>query len=218
MNYSRMTYLADGAQTSFRYAFKVDLETDLRVFTVDPLDLETLPLYLATDYTVTGIGDPTGGTIELTAAGLKKAVEGVKLVIKKGAAYECLCHGSQPTPGGLDFSYQEQWTGGWDTTESDGLKRKIYVKTLDFGPLPLNTVKLVPFNVPNLRKVLHIFGGAEWPQGAQHFHPLPYVTPYEAFRNLGLTFEYTTNSVYIRSTNDASSLFGRVTVYYTKNE
>lgn len=215
MNYSRMTYLADGSQSIFRYAFKVDQESDLRVFTVDPLDLETLPLYLATDYTVTGVGDPTGGTIELTLAGLKKAVEGVKLVIKKGPAYECSGGGTQPIPGGIDLSFEEQWTAGYDRTDGN---RKIYSKTLDFGPLPVNAIKLVPLNVPSLRKVLHIIGGAEAPQGAQHFHPLPYVTPYEAFRNLCLTFEYTTNSVYIRSTHDASSVSARVTVYYTKNE
>lgn len=62
----RNDYLGDGTQDTYGYDFRIFEATDLRVLTVDPAGVQTLLTYL-TDYTVTGVNDPNGGSIVLTA-------------------------------------------------------------------------------------------------------------------------------------------------------
>lgn len=215
MTYSRMTYLADGLQTSFRYGFKISDQNGLRVFAADPLDLENFPLRLNADYTVTGVGDDGGGTVELTAAGRLKAPAGQKLVIKKGLAYEC--EGGSPAPevpAGVDFSFEEQWTGKYDLTDPDGPK-KVYVKTIDCGTLTnpgsTQTDKSTPHGIDGLKAALSI-GGIMTNSAGVRFIPLTYASGKSAtmFVDDGL--------VTVRYISDWLGWQAKVTLEYTKND
>lgn len=211
MIHKRMTYLTDGVQTSFRFPFQVDQGNDLRVFTVDPLDLEYVPLFLVGDYSVTGIGVDEGGTIELTTDGLKKAAEGLKLVIKKGPAYE---GGGQPAQAGFDRSYEEQWTGGYDRTDGD---RKIYSKTIDCGSAASVGIFNTPLNIPNLRNVWIVEG---WGLGVFNGGSSVYALPHAANANdpIRATINMDLKAVRIWTHIARTSLHCYVTVKYTKNE
>ena len=59
-------YLGNGVADLFAYTFRVSEKTDLTVYMTDNAGIETV-LDVDTDYTVDGIGDPTGGDIQLTA-------------------------------------------------------------------------------------------------------------------------------------------------------
>lgn len=60
--------VGDGSTTSYSYDFKIESESEIRVrlMTTATEDIETL--VLNTDYTVTGVGNANGGTIEFTTA------------------------------------------------------------------------------------------------------------------------------------------------------
>ncbi len=59
---NRVSYTADGVLTSFAYPFEIFLNTDLQVFVAGVLKT------LTTDYTVSGVGSPTGGNVTFTSA------------------------------------------------------------------------------------------------------------------------------------------------------
>ena len=64
---NRNNYVGNGAVDTYAYSFRVLLQTDLVVTVVDSLGVETT-LVLATDYTVTGVGEASGGNIVLVDA------------------------------------------------------------------------------------------------------------------------------------------------------
>jgi hypothetical protein len=66
---SRVQYNCDGILTVYTYPFEILEDDDLLAVKADRLGNET-PLVLNTDYTVTGAGSPTGGTLVLTAASI----------------------------------------------------------------------------------------------------------------------------------------------------
>jgi len=66
---SRVQYNCDGILTVYTYPFEILEDDDLLAVKADSLGNET-PLVLNTDYTVTGAGSPTGGTLVLTAASI----------------------------------------------------------------------------------------------------------------------------------------------------
>ncbi len=65
---SRDNYVGNGAASVYAYNFKIFANTDLVVTVADLNDAETT-LVLATDYTVDGVGDATGGNVTLVSAG-----------------------------------------------------------------------------------------------------------------------------------------------------
>lgn len=65
----RNDYVGTGATDTYSYTFKIFAATDLRVATRDTDNVETTLAY-STDYTVTGVGSTSGGTIVLTAGNL----------------------------------------------------------------------------------------------------------------------------------------------------
>jgi len=66
---NRNDYVGNGATDTYSYNYKILEDSDLLVTTRDTDDTETT-LTLTTDYTVTGAGDSTGGTIVLVAGNL----------------------------------------------------------------------------------------------------------------------------------------------------
>lgn len=64
---SRNEYTANAGQTIFNYTFKIFESTDLNVY-VTPAGQECSDSDLTTAYTVSGIGDPAGGSITLNTA------------------------------------------------------------------------------------------------------------------------------------------------------
>lgn len=65
----RNDYVGNGATATYSYTFKIFTATDLRVTKRDTSNVETALTY-STDYTVTGAGSSSGGTITLTAGNL----------------------------------------------------------------------------------------------------------------------------------------------------
>lgn len=65
----RNDYVGTGATATYSYTFKIFAATDLRVTTRTTANVETTLTY-PTDYTVTGVGSTSGGTIVLTAGNL----------------------------------------------------------------------------------------------------------------------------------------------------
>lgn len=65
----RNDYVGTGSTATYSYTFKIFTAADLRVTTRDTSDVETTLTY-PTDYTVTGAGSASGGTITLTAGNL----------------------------------------------------------------------------------------------------------------------------------------------------
>lgn len=66
---SRNNYLGNNTTDTYSYTFYIFNQADLLVTVRDTSDVETT-LALTTDYTVTGVGSDTGGTIVLTAGNL----------------------------------------------------------------------------------------------------------------------------------------------------
>lgn len=66
---SRNDYVGNGATATYSYTSRVFAAADLRVTKVDLAGVETTLVYL-TDYTVTGVGSFSGGTITLLAGNL----------------------------------------------------------------------------------------------------------------------------------------------------
>lgn len=64
---SRISYTGNGAVSTYSYTFKVFSQSDLLVTVRNTSGVETT-LTIATDYTVTGVGDTGGGTIVLVNA------------------------------------------------------------------------------------------------------------------------------------------------------
>ena len=65
---NRVQYTGDGANNTYDYTYRIFVESDLLVTVTDLSDVETT-LALSTDYTVTGVGDASGGTIVLVDSG-----------------------------------------------------------------------------------------------------------------------------------------------------
>ncbi len=148
-NFHKTVHSTETDRTDYRFPFKVLDAHDLRVSLVDPADHEQVPLFLGADYQVTGVGDDAGGQVELTLLGVKKAEEGLKIVLKRGQAYECTGGGSTPVFAGGNLSESEE-TVGIDYTDGN---RVIYQKTIAFGALPTaGPSKMVPHNTPNMRR------------------------------------------------------------------
>ena len=71
-------YLGNGATAFFAYDFRVLSDEHLRVTVVDAAGIETI-LVLASDYSVTGVGNAQGGSVVLTAP----LATGLRLVITR---------------------------------------------------------------------------------------------------------------------------------------
>ncbi len=76
---ARNDYTGNGSTAVYSYIFKILAATDLKVTKRDTSNVETL-LVLNTDYTVTGVGFASGGSITLTAGNLPT---GYKLTIRR---------------------------------------------------------------------------------------------------------------------------------------
>lgn len=76
---NRNAYLGDGATDTYTYSFKIFSATDLDVKIEDD-EGEITTLVYPTDFTITGVGLTTGGTITLTAGDLDA---GFKIVIRR---------------------------------------------------------------------------------------------------------------------------------------
>lgn len=64
---SAIAYTSAGVTATYAYSWQIALAADLLVYLIDPTGLIVTKLALTTDYTVTGVGIPTGGTIVLVA-------------------------------------------------------------------------------------------------------------------------------------------------------
>jgi hypothetical protein len=71
---NRMEYTGNGVASSFDYTFQIFADSDLQVYVLDTDGVQT-ELVLATDFTVSGAGDPDGGSITLTAGALTVGYE-----------------------------------------------------------------------------------------------------------------------------------------------
>lgn len=76
---NRNDYIGNGATSVYSYSFKIFSENDLLVTKRTTADVEST-LVLTTDYTVTGVGEPSGGTITLVAGNL---TSGYALTIRR---------------------------------------------------------------------------------------------------------------------------------------
>lgn len=76
---SRVSYTATGTNSIYTYTFRIYSASDLLVTTRNISNVETT-LTLTTDYTVTGVGEATGGTVTLTAGNL---TAGFVIVIRR---------------------------------------------------------------------------------------------------------------------------------------
>lgn len=214
-NFHKMVYSTEANRTDYRFPFKVLDQQNLRVSLLDMADGEQVPLFLETDYQVTGVGDDAGGQVELTALGVKKAEAGLKIVLKRGQAYKC-AGGGAPFPGSFDISYEEQWTGFYDRTDGD---RKIYVKTVDYGSLanagtianPI--VKSVPHGIVGLRKLYYLLGTSAGNNGI--YVSLSYASPWSFGGTMSLGA--TSTGVHITNDGDRRDRTAVVTLVYTKN-
>lgn len=81
----KLQYDCDGATSTFNYTFKIFEDSDLKVIVTDS-DGEETTLTLTTDYTVTGAGDDSGGTVVLEDAATD-APSGSTLTIIRDVPY-----------------------------------------------------------------------------------------------------------------------------------
>ncbi len=164
-NFKKMVYLTEANRSEYGFPFPISDEANLRVFIQDPLDGEQVPLFLETDYLVSGVGQNGNGQIQLTASGLSKALEGLKLFLKEGLAYQCKCISGEKNS--LDLSFEEQWTGAYDRTDGD---RKIYEKTIHLGTMPSisggHGFKSVSHNISGIRHLWIERGWMNWIQNS----------------------------------------------------
>lgn len=65
---SKIQYIGDGSQTAFAVPFPFLANTDLIVLTYDQTTYATTTKTLNADYTVSGAGNPAGGTVTFVAA------------------------------------------------------------------------------------------------------------------------------------------------------
>lgn len=148
-DYSKSIHSTERGRVSYKFSFPVINDSDLRVMVVDPADLEQVPLFLGFDYLVAGVGSADGGSIELTAAGQKKAAVGLKMMVKQGQAHQ---YQIQPTPSGeigADLS-EDEVAVGIDYTDGN---RVIYQKTVPLGAVPnASAPKPIPHNVNGMRR------------------------------------------------------------------
>jgi len=77
---ARVVHVTHSALSVYAFPFKVFYDRDLAVDVVDEA-FRVIPLSLLIDYTVTGLGQDQGGSINLTASGREKAGSGLDLVI-----------------------------------------------------------------------------------------------------------------------------------------
>ncbi|UQZ89757.1 hypothetical protein C4J81_11275 [Deltaproteobacteria bacterium Smac51] len=183
-NFNKTIYSTEADKASYRFPFQIDDERGLRVIVVDPADLEQVPLFLAADYTVDSLGQADGGTITLTATGLKKAAEGLKLILKKAQAHECSGGVITIDGNGADISEEEMPVG---IDYSDG-NRVIYQKTIACGAIPSSNTKYVPHNVTGFRRYWVAWAYATHTQGWTLPLPLAHATAsYQIY--LGLNSE-----------------------------
>lgn len=63
---NRVTYEANGSQTTFQYTFKIFKNTDLSVYNENAEGIQT-QYTLNTHYTITGVGNETGGNVVFTS-------------------------------------------------------------------------------------------------------------------------------------------------------
>lgn len=103
------------------------------------------------------------------------------------------------------YSTEEKEVGVW----VDG--KPLYQKTIDFGALPNNTSKSVSHGIANIEKIVHAFGIGV---SATSFLIIPFVTVESGRYQVGL--EVSTTDVKIYTDYNRSSLYGYVTIQYTK--
>lgn len=80
----RNDYVGNGSTATYAYGFRIFAGADLKVTVQDLVGVETTLLYL-TDFTVTGINSPNGGTITITKTSLLSGgffLSGYKLSIR----------------------------------------------------------------------------------------------------------------------------------------
>ena len=65
----KSTASGDGSTTAFTYSFKIFAETDLKVIIRSSTGTETIKL-LTTHYTVSGVGDASGGSVTFTSGNI----------------------------------------------------------------------------------------------------------------------------------------------------
>lgn len=103
------------------------------------------------------------------------------------------------------YSTEEREVGAW----VDG--KPLYQKTIDFGALPNNTSKSVSHGIANIDKIVHAFGIGV---STTSFLIIPFVTVESGRYQVGL--EVSTTDVKIYTDYNRSSLYGYVTIQYTK--
>jgi hypothetical protein len=64
----------DGSTSAFTYSFKIFADTDLEVIIRSSTGTETIKL-LSTHYTVSGVGDASGGSITFTVGNFQQVVK-----------------------------------------------------------------------------------------------------------------------------------------------
>ena len=72
---SKVVYVGNGATTQFAYTFPILVAAHLIVERADSVTHVVNLTYTQNDYTVTGLGNATGGIVTLTAAVLSSAYE-----------------------------------------------------------------------------------------------------------------------------------------------
>lgn len=105
-----------------------------------------------------------------------------------------------------DYSTTEKIVGTW----IDG--KPIYQKTIDFGTLPNNTTKSVNHNISNIDTIVNIFGISK-NSSTQGALPLPHVGG--ALTDM-IQMVGSLTQVSVTTSKDRSSLYGYVTLQYTK--
>ena len=73
------SYSADGSQTTFVYGYKIFANTDIKVLIRSAAGTET-PKAIDTDYTVTGVGNSSGGTVVFQSGKIPVNTETVVLI------------------------------------------------------------------------------------------------------------------------------------------
>lgn len=82
--------------------------------------------------------------------GIDPGPDGTHLVSRGG---QLVWEPIPPSGSGVNYSTEEQWTGRlW----VDG--KKIYQKTIEFGAMPLNTVKSIPLDISGFHRLIDAEG------------------------------------------------------------
>lgn len=100
-------------------------------------------------------------------SGVEPGPDNTHLVSRGGSlAWDPIAPGGD----GVNYSFEEQWTGKLWT---DG--KKIYQKTIDCGPMPIETTKVVDTGIINIDSVI-AFGGTA--SSETHVLNIPRATPH----------------------------------------